>query len=767
MSESDNHPETPHDEASPRRARRAAATRRKGRPLWAKVALRTMLGFFVLGLIGFIALVVIYLRTEIPKPNADADKQVSIIYYSDGKTELDRFSSVNREDVQINRVPKDVQHAFLAAEDRNFYDNRGVSVSGIVRALWTNLTGGQQQGGSTITQQYVKNYFLTQDKTVSRKLNEVMISIKLDQKYTKDEILQRYLNNIYFGRNSYGIQAASKTYFNKDVSQLNASEGAFLASVINAPSLFDPAGGKAAAERMNNRMIYVLDGMVTEGWMSPQVRAQQKMPVVQPVKAPTYGSGPTGYLTQTVRNELKNKLKLSDTDIARGGLRITTTIDVKKQRAAEKAVQKAIPADVPSLKDLHAGLVAQKPDGSIVALYGGSDYRKSQWNAATYAAPQAGSTFKVFGTVAALENGYSLNSRFSGASPFRLPGTKPLRNDGGEQFGYINMSTMMQHSVNTSFLRLNQQMGPVKTREAAIKAGIPAGSAGMNDNVTNILGEASVHVSDVANAFSTVSSEGKKADQHIIAKVSSVAGSFSYTAKTGTTQVIDKKVSADVVNSMATVTQPGGTAYRALSRADFTRPSAGKTGTTDGYKAAWYAGFTPNQLTTAVGMYAGDGTKSLAAEGASFYGGEVPATIWADFMNAALEGEPVAKIPEPGRVKGGSVGQVPPPVRQTTQNTPRATSTTTSSSTTSSTTSSSTTSSTTSSTSSSSTSSSSSSTTTAPPSSTTTPPAPSTTTAPPPPASTQPPAPSTQAPAANGATGTAAAVPTGAATARP
>lgn len=622
-----------------------------------------MLGFVILGLLGFAALVFVYMRTEIPQPNADAAKQVSIVYYNDGKTELDRFSSVNREDVELAKVPLHVQRAFLAAEDRKFYTNNGVSATGIVRAFWTNLRGGQQQGGSTITQQYVKNYFLTQDRTVSRKLKEVMISIKIDRKYTKDEILKNYLNNIFFGRNSYGIQSASTVYFDKDVSKLTPAEGAFLASVINAPGIYDPANGERAKAAVRGRMDYVLNGMVDMGWMTQQAKDQIRFPAVQPRKAPTYGSGPTGYITASVRNELKSTLKLSDEDIDRGGLRITTTIDKNAQDAAVRAVEDNVPA-VSSIP-LRAGLVSQKPDGSVVAMYGGKDYRKNNYNSATQAAPQGGSSYKAFGLVGALENGYSLNSRFDGNSPVKLPGLdKPLQNNLGVSYGSVDLSFMMKKSVNTAFLRLNMEMGPAKTRAAAIKAGIPQTSPGLADDTTNILGTASTRVIDMARAYSTISSEGKRATPYFISKVASVTGDYSYAAEPKTEQTIDKDVAADVVNAMAGVNEAGGTGYPSLQGAGFTRPSGGKTGTTDEFKAAWYSGFTPNQLTTSVGMYAGDGTDSLReAAGAEFYGGAVPATIWAEYMNAALKGQPVAKLPEPGNVKGKqpATEYVPPP----------------------------------------------------------------------------------------------------------
>ncbi|WP_460466847.1 transglycosylase domain-containing protein [Calidifontibacter terrae] len=668
MTDSDLPDETEGDTpSSPRPARSRRSGRRKGkkkRPMWLRVLLGTFLGFFTIFVIGVVALVIVYLRTQIPPANANANRQLSIVYYSDGKTELDRFNADegNREDVKLGQIPTAVQYEFLAAEDRNFYTNNGVSPTGIMRALWTNLKGGgNAQGGSTITQQYVKNYFLSQDKTYTRKLKEAMIAIKIDHKYSKQQILEDYLNNIYFGRNTYGIQAASKVYFNKDVSQLNPSEGAFLASVINAPGFYDPANGAKAETRVRQRMTYVLDGMVSQGWMTPAVRAQQTYPTIQGRKTNQYASGPTGYITATVRAELKSKLKLSDQDIDRGGLRITTTIDKNDQQAAVTAVENGMPN---SSKDLHAGLVAQKPDGSIVAMYGGADYRVSQYSSANQAALQGGSSFKVFALTAALQNGYTLNNRFDGSSPLKLPGsTKPITNDAGEQFGSVTLSQALKFSVNTAFVRMNMAMGPAKTKDAAIQVGIPASSPGLNNNGNNVLGEASVRVSDMTNAFSTIASGGKKADPHVIAKVTSTSGAYSYTAKGSTTQAVDAKVANNVAVAMEGPVKPGGTAYQALQ--DFTRPAGGKTGTTNNYRSAWFTGFTPNQLTASVGMYAGDGsaTTSLSSEGQSFYGGTVPALIWKNFMQSALQGQPVAQMP---KATQQATQTVAPPVQSTT-----------------------------------------------------------------------------------------------------
>lgn len=615
-----------------------------------KVFWRTLAGLASLVLLGIIALVVVYLRTPIPQPQANVDKQVSVVYYSDGKSELGRFSTVNREDVKLSQVPKTVRYEFLSAEDRNFYKNSGVSISGTARAAWVTLTGGAEQGGSTITQQYVKNYFLTQDRSVKRKTKEIMIALKIDRKYSKDQILEDYLNTIYFGRGAYGIQAASQAYFGVDVSKLNASQGAFLASVINAPSLYDPYYGSAASQRANARMVYVLDGMVKEGWMTQAQRDQQKFPQFKKYNPQaSQVSGPNGYIVAAVRSELLNKRKLSAEDIDRGGLRITTTISKKAQAAAVSAVDGNVSAATVKKDKLHTGLIALQPDGAVSAMYGGTNITKSAVNSATQAKLQGGSSFKTFGLAAALQDGMTMQTRFSGASPLKLAGSsKTVSNDQNEQFGDLTLERAYAVSSNTAFVRLNQKLGTGKTLAAAVQLGIPSSDPGMKDPVTtDILGSAAVSVRDMATAFNTISAQGKKADPYLIEKISSTVGDYSYSADPKTEQAIKKQIAANLANGMTgPIADSDGTAHAEVG--DFSRPAAGKTGTSSGFKSAWFTGFTPNQLTASVGMYAGDGTVSLAkATGDSeFYGGAIPAAIWKDFMTAALKGEDVAKLPK-------------------------------------------------------------------------------------------------------------------------
>ena len=624
------------------------------RPLFVRILLWTVTALAALFLIAVLAFVLLYLLIDIPKANDQATQQVSVVYYSDGKTEMGRFTTTNREPVELKRVPLATQRAFLAAEDRSFYSNRGVSPTGIARAFINNFSGSgsSSQGGSTITQQYVKNYFLTQDQTVSRKVKEIVISLKIDQEYSKDRILQDYLNNVYFGRGAYGIQAASKSYFHKDVSQLTPVEGSFLASVLNNPENMDPTVGPNSAKRANQRMAYVLNGMVSAGWMSKAEREKAVMPTFykrQPVK---YASGPEGYIIQSVRRELSRKLKLSQNDIDRGGLRITTTIDKKYQDAAVAAVHKHIPQ--PYVGKLRTGLVAQKPnDGAIVAMYGGRDYDpvKSPYSDADQAMLQQASTMKTFTAIAALQSGKTMDNIYNGNSPMRNGKGSFVSNDGGESWGYQPIYQMLAHSINTGFVRLNGEIGPMKTLKVAEKSGFPSTLGGMKyDNSINTLGTGDARVVDMTTAYNTLNSGGQFYDRYLINKITTFDGSYSYDVKKDPKEAYAKGIADDVTWALSKTGIYGsaaGTQYQ------LGRPMAGKTGTASGNKYIWFAGFTPGQLTTSVGMYYSPDGKSVKSmqnlPGLSIkdiYGAGLPTQIWTDFMRTALQGQDVAKIPQ-------------------------------------------------------------------------------------------------------------------------
>ncbi|MGC1208595.1 MAG: transglycosylase domain-containing protein, partial [Ornithinimicrobium sp.] len=602
--------------------------------------------------------------TDIPDPNEFAESQSSIIYYADGETEMARFTGgTNRESVPLSDVPDHVQKAMLSAEDRSFYENEGVSITGTARAAWTNLTSDSTQGGSTITQQYVKNYYLTSEQSYRRKFQELMISVKIDNELSKDEILERYLNTIYYGRGAYGTQTAAQAYFGKDASDLDVSEGAFLAAVTNAPSLLDPAYAEGNQERAQERFDYIIDGMVSQGWLSEAEGDAATFPELAEPQAPEAAQGPTGYIVEEVRKELVSDLDITDDDIDRGGLRITSTIVQKHQQAAENAVAQEMPA-TPDAEDLKVGLVAITPgDGAITAMYGGADYQVEQLNIATQAPRQAGSLFKVFTLIAALEDDVSTLNTFPGFSPreFEIPGEEPveINNFRDEQYGDIDLRTATANSVNTVYVALNEQIGPENTSRVARELGLPEDTEGLaDDNLTNVLGTAAPTMVPMTNAFAAIAADGELAEPYLVAAVTSTGGVYDFEADPQTTEVIDPDITADVTDAMTRVITEGS----GFGAGDLGRPAAGKSGTSSNNVSAWFSGFTP-QVAAAVTMYKGDGTEPMQdiAGVDQITGGSFPVAIWGEFMRQAQDGDEVIEFPERVGVND-NVSPAPAPV---------------------------------------------------------------------------------------------------------
>ena len=475
-----------------------------------------------LGGFGFVAgstlFAIAYFTVSIPDPNAYVNSQATIIQYANGE-EIGRIGAQNRTIVSLAKIPLHLREAVMAAEDRDFYTNKAFSPVGILRALKNNLLGGSLQGGSTITQQYAKTAFLTADRTIQRKIKELVIAIKLENQLSKDEILENYLNTIYFGRGSYGVQTASQQYFNRTVDQLSISQAVVLASILRSPGLYDPAFNKDNGPRLENRFAYVVKGMVENGWLTEKEAAKLKIPYIAPRATSGSLSGPKGHVIEAVRKELI-KFGFTEDQIMVGGLVVKTTLVQQAQQAAVDAVNKQAPTKAPD--NLHIGLVAIRPGtGEIVAMYGGKDYLARQLNDATQAIAQAGSTFKPFALIAGLEQGIPLTSMWNGDSPQTFDDFgKPyeVANYGFEGWGQISLLKATASSVNTVFVPLGIKVGPDKVVDAARRAGIPE-SIAMMPTPSVVLGVASPHVLDVASAYATFAANGIYAKPYLISQV--------------------------------------------------------------------------------------------------------------------------------------------------------------------------------------------------------------------------------------------------------
>jgi membrane peptidoglycan carboxypeptidase len=539
----------------------------------------------------------------------------------------------------------------MAAEDRNYYSNRAFSPTGIARAILNNLKSGSLtgEGGSTITQQYAKTAFLTPSRTIQRKIKELVISLKLENALTKDQILEDYLNTIYFGRGSYGVQTASQQYFNRNVDQLSLSQTAVIASILRSPGFYDPALSKENKVRLENRFAYVIQGMLDKKWITEAEAKAAKMPVVTPRTTSGQLSGPKGYIIDAVQKEL-SKLGFTQDQLLVGGYVIKTTLEARAQRSAVDAVNKLYPTKAPD--NLHVALVAIRPGtGEVIAMYGGKDYVVRQLNDATQSIALAGSTFKPFALVAALEAGIPLTSMWNGDSPQIFDDLgKPyeVSNYGNEGWGQVDLLSATQHSINTVYVPLAMKAGMDKVVDAARRAGIPE-SVAMIATPSVALGVASPRVIDVTNAYATFAAQGVYSKPYMVASVTGPNKGVLYEGKAQTQEVFGKEVMADLTYALKSVVN-GGTGGAALSLG---RPAAGKTGTSQSNASAWFSAYTP-QLAASVALFRDSASESLNGIGGltSVTGGTFPARIWTAFMKGALKGEPVMTFPAPANVGG-------------------------------------------------------------------------------------------------------------------
>ncbi|MFD0026183.1 transglycosylase domain-containing protein [Streptomyces sp. NPDC058382] len=618
----------------------------------------------VLGAVLLIALVLIggfiagYQLVDIPSANASATAQSNVYLYKDGSV-IARDGEVNRENIRLAQVPRTVQHAVLAAEDRDFYSERAVDIKAMFRAGWNTLTGKGKQGGSTITQQYVKNYYLGQEQTVGRKIKEFFIAIKLGREESKNKIFEGYLNTSYFGRNAYGIQAAAQAYYSKDAADITTAEGAYLASLLNAPSAYDvithPENKAAAVARWN----YVLDGMVKEGWLTAGRRAAMAFPPPGPVKPANSLSGQRGYIVQAVEDYLVRNDILDEKTLATRGYRITTTLEKKKQDALVEAVDDNVMSKTSKEnkadRNVRVGGASIDPaTGRVLAMYGGIDYTKQYVNNATRTDYQVGSTFKPFVFTSAVANDsttqdgrritpstiYDGTNKRMVQGPDGPTGYDPSNED-DVSYGPITVSTATDKSVNAVYAQMAEDVGPGKVRQTAIDLGIPKDTPDLTASPSIALGPATAGVLDMAEAYATLANHGKHGTHTLVDKITKDGEAVTLPGRS-TKQAVSREA-ADTTTSILRSVVDGGTGTAAQGAG---RPAAGKTGTAEEDKAAWFAGYTPN-LATVIAVMGQDPTTGAQKPlyGAlglpRINGGGAPAETWAQYTGAALRGTPV------------------------------------------------------------------------------------------------------------------------------
>lgn len=606
-------------------------------PSWKLVLGLTSL-FSIFGAAIFAILVI---TTDIPAPNEISQARATVVLYSDGKSEVGRIGEYNRVEVELIQIPVHTQQAVLALEDQGFYEHSGFSITGIARAIINNLTGGAEQGASTITQQYTKNAYLTSERTWLRKIKELVLAVKLETSSSKDEILQNYLNTVYFGRGAYGIEAAARVYFNVSVEDLDIAQSIMLASLLKSPEGFAP---EVNPVRLQQRWVYGANQMRELGWITKNERDRLVFPNYKPRATGNRLSGTKGYILREVTKFLESQ-GYDESTLGISGLTVTTTLNKKSQNAALKAVNQAGPKS--NLEGVRIGLVALKPGtGEIVAMYGGPDYVTEPLNNVTQAVAQAGSTFKVYGLLSAMEAGVNLDHILPGKSGTEISGYT-VNNYGGENFKNLTLLQATIHSVNTAYVQLAYEVGISNVIEAAYRTGLSRETLGVEENLTFVLGSASPRVIDVAESYATLAANGVHAKPFLVSRVTLPNGGLFYEADIESETLFDSNVIASVNYALEQVVNYGtGMNARVAGSA-----IAGKTGTTDENKSAWFAGYS-NSLTTVVMLTKQDANGnpiSLNGTGGlgSVTGGSFPARIFAAFMKAALAEFPSTPFIEP------------------------------------------------------------------------------------------------------------------------
>ncbi|WP_079036662.1 transglycosylase domain-containing protein [Streptomyces silaceus] len=678
---------------------------------------RLVTGLFV-GFLGSLMAVagISYALVEVPEVDKAAKAQNNVYYWADGKQMVATGGERNRQIIDYDDIPKEMRFAVMSAENKTFEDDKGIDPMGITRALVNMAKGGQTQGGSTITQQYVKNARLgDQSQTFTRKFKELFISIKVGRTVSKEDIMAGYLNTAYYGRGAYGIQAAARAYFDKQASELDPSECALLATVLKGATYYDPAGAPEidpAANKQDNtarakkRWAWILDEEVKDGRLTAAQRNKYtKFPKLQNPRSNTQLAGQTGYLVDLAKAYVIRNTNITAEALQQGGYEIHTTFDRKKVKELESAVKKVQKAKIkPKLrpeKDTHVqfgGASVDPKDGAIKAIYGGEDATKHFTNNADQTGAQVGSTYKPFVLAAAFKYGVrdpdgaevqseaersivNPKSLYSGKNKLKIQKYNGdvwtdregqqwnQRNDGDRSYNpptyQIDLREAMRESVNSAYVQLGMDVGLDKVKETAMEAGLKDDNSMASANYPSFsLGTSSPSAIRMAGAYSTFAASGKQNEPYSVTEVQH-EGNTVYQHEKKTKQVFTEQVADNVTDVLRTVVDKGtGTSAQLPGR-----QVAGKTGTTDGNKSAWFVGYTP-QLSTAVSMYRLDDDETnkkrefleMFGTGGEekIHGASFPAQIWQDYMSEALKNAKVINFPVPEPI-GKVVGETPPP----------------------------------------------------------------------------------------------------------
>ncbi|WP_337647688.1 transglycosylase domain-containing protein [Bifidobacterium pullorum] len=605
--------------------------------------------------LGIGAFAYLYATTEIPQPESIAVAENTTVYYADGTTPIGTFSEQNREIIDCSVLPDYVGQAVVASEDRSFYTNRGIDLVGIARAFWNNLTTGSRQGGSTITQQYAERYYLGETTSYLGKAREAILALKIAQAQDKDQVLCNYMNTIYLGRGTYGIQAAAKAYFGKEAKDLTVAEAAMLAGIIPSPSSWDPA---VDPEQAQARFTRVLRIMQEDGYITAQEQQEAQFPQTIEYTQQNSYQGANGYLLQMVRDELTGDGTFSAEQLDTGGYAIVTTIDKSKQDLMYSVVspaQNGMQGVIPDGMEF-GGISVNAKDGSIISVYAGEDYLTKQLNQATQSVYEIGSTMKPMALLGAIQEGVNLDTVFNGNSPRKFDGiADPVGNFGNMSYGNVNLYTATAQSLNTVYMDVQAKLGTQRIAEIAKEAGAESDALD-GTNPFTVLGNNALTTKDVARMYATIANQGNRPNIHIVSSVKNTDGEDIYKAPTETTQVFDANDTALVTKAM-TGTAQNGTATEALAVG---HNLAMKTGTANDSYAASTVGFTPSVVSVFAMWYpdANGNPQEVPAFGGWSGGSDYPVHLFTQYMTQALAGTDNETFPnavDHGKV-GGSDG---------------------------------------------------------------------------------------------------------------
>lgn len=574
----------------------------------------------VIGGVGTVAYVGAHLppiqSLEIPK------RPPSIEIVDDQGRPLARRGDLAGAPLALKEMPSYVPRAFVAIEDRRFYEHYGVDPLGIARAAIANiLHRGVAQGGSTLTQQLAKNLFLTQERTITRKLQEVMLALWLERKFSKTQILELYLNRVYFGSGAYGIEQASQRYFGKSARQLSVAEAALLAGLVKSPSRLAPTRNFDGAER---RAKAVLAAMAEMHFINS---ASERVALTHPPHIVTHANGSgVNYAADWIMDAVNDVLGHIDEDIV-----VRTTIDGSLQASAEKALEDELAQKGAKVHVGQGALVAMTPDGAVRALVGGRNYAESQYNRAVAAKRQPGSAFKPFVYLTALENGLTPNT-VREDRPIRIKNWQP-ENYGHAYYGPVTLTKALANSLNTVSVRLTMEFGPAAVIGTAHRLGI---TSKLEPNASISLGTSEVSMLELVGAYAPFANGGYAVAPHVVERITNAAGKVLFSNDVQPHgRVVDTHY-VGMMNEMMQETLTSGTARKAVLP---NWQAAGKTGTSQDFRDAWFIGYTAH-LVTGVWLGNDDGTPTKHVTG-----GSLPVEIWSRFMRGAHEGVPVANLP--------------------------------------------------------------------------------------------------------------------------